>query len=127
MDLFLNLLKYAAPIIGSAFGPVGTAIGGLASGLIGSFQQQNAANQAERLASMYAQNAQAIANQIMGNISSKGALKNMIEGASDILGGKLAASGLTGSCCNPLTGLFLFRLVNESGCWTCYSCGVAIP
>lgn len=97
MDFLLNLLKVGAPIVGSFFGPIGTAVGGLASGLIDSFQGQQAAQAAENRLNQAAGNAQAMVSNLMSQLSGAGPIKSLVRSGLDVAGGKLAASGLTGS------------------------------
>jgi len=97
-NFFLDLLKVAAPVVGSLIAPgVGTAIGSMISGFIGNIQGQMAAGEAEKRMQEEAALARQLAMQALGDIRSGLPVKHLVQQATDVLGGRLAGAGLMGS------------------------------
>jgi len=94
---FISFLGNIAPVVGSLFGPIGTALGAGLSGLLGMIGGQRAAAAAENKAL----DAVSAMNQITGGLTqqlgTRGIVANMAADAVRQAGGQLGAAGLYGS------------------------------
>ncbi len=89
----MDLVKFGAPIVGSFFGPVGTAIGAGVSGLVGNLESQQAAGEAESKTNQYIGDALAYLKSVGPTIDFSKAARQLAESAAPGIAAQLASTG----------------------------------